>query len=124
MNERPDPPRLRGRGRGLEQRNTGVALGAAPRIEAIVTEVRSSLEYLLSQSGSSQLERVLLTGGGALLPGVTDALSTAVGLPVTIADAHLQLDNKSLGLEHGALDEASYRWLTARRAGVVGHGLL
>jgi len=92
---------------------TAPVVGAAQRLDAIVGEVRSSLEYLLSQSGTGHFEQVLLTGGGAMLPGVTESLSTALGLPVKLAELPLELDRKELGLENDALDEASYRWLSA-----------
>jgi type IV pilus assembly protein PilM len=92
---------------------TAPVIGAAQRLESIVSEVRSSLEYLLSQSGTGHFEQVLLTGGGAMLPGVTEALSTSLGLPVKLAELPLELDRKELGLEKDALDEAEYRWLSA-----------
>jgi len=91
---------------------TAPVVGAAQRLESIVGEVRSSLEYLLSQSGTGHFEQVLLTGGGAMLPGVTEALSTSLGLPVKLAELPLEIDHKELGLEKDALDEASYRWLS------------
>jgi type IV pilus assembly protein PilM len=92
---------------------TAPVVGTAQRLESIVSEVRSSLEYLLSQSGTGHFEQVLLTGGGAMLPGVTEALSTSLGLPVKLAELPLELDRKELGLEKEAFDEASYRWLSA-----------
>jgi type IV pilus assembly protein PilM len=92
---------------------TAPVVGAAQRLESIVAEVRSSLEYLLSQSGTGHFEQVLLTGGGAMLPGVTEALSTSLGLPVKLAELPLEVDHKELGLQKDALDEASYRWLSA-----------
>ena len=92
---------------------TGPSVAAPERLEAIVGEVRSSLEYLLSQSEIGSFERVLLTGGGAMLPGVGEALSAAIGLPVGLASLRLELDEKGLGLDSEALQEASYRWLSA-----------
>jgi len=101
------------RSRPTARSMTAPVVGAAQRLESIVAEVRSSLEYLLSQSGTGHFEQVLLTGGGAMLPGVTEALSTSLGLPVKLAELPLELDHKELGLEKDALDEASYRWLSA-----------
>jgi type IV pilus assembly protein PilM len=83
------------------------------RLDAIVGEVRSSLEYMLSQSHAERFERVLVTGGGAMLPGAMEALSNVAGLPVALAELPIEMDKKSLGLEDEALDEASYRWLIA-----------
>jgi type IV pilus assembly protein PilM len=82
-------------------------------LESIVGEVRSSLEYLLSQSQSQSFEHVLLTGGGAMAPGLTEALSRALSLPVNFAELGFQIDKKELGLDAQALNDASYRWLTA-----------
>ena len=93
---------------------TVLAAGAGvARLDGIVSEVRSSLEYLLSQSQTRHFEQVLLTGGGALLPGVPAALSKALGLPVGLAEMPLEVDKKALGLDDKALEEASSRWLTA-----------
>lgn len=91
----------------------GVTVSAPLRLDAIITEVRSSLEYLLSQTGTARFERVLLTGGGAMLPGVTEALTSAVGLPVQTAGTPVELDRESLALDDAALEEASYRWMSA-----------
>ncbi|HTV11207.1 MAG TPA: type IV pilus assembly protein PilM [Acidimicrobiales bacterium] len=93
----------------------GSALGVAiaPRIDAIVNEVRSSFEYLLSQSGSAKFDRVLVTGGGAMTAGVLDELSAAVGLPVHLAEPAVQVEEKALALEPELFKEATYRWLTA-----------
>ncbi len=78
-----------------------------------MAEVRSSLEYLLSQSQSQNFEHVLLTGGGAMAPGLTEALSRALSLPVNFAELGFEIDHKELGLDAQAISDASYRWLTA-----------
>ena len=101
-------------GAGSVTRGKGAGVLALPsRTEAIANEVRSSLEYLLTQSGTSGFQRVLITGGGAMLPGVAEMLSTAVGLPISLADPAIELDHDALALEGDVLKEASYRWLTA-----------
>jgi type IV pilus assembly protein PilM len=98
-----------GRGRST----SAVVVSAAQRLDTIVSEVRSSLEYLVSQSATKQLSQVVITGGGAMVAGVPDALSAAVGVPVSVAEARIELDAKELGLDEEALNEASFRWLTA-----------
>jgi type IV pilus assembly protein PilM len=47
----------------------------------LLDEVRSSLDYYRNQPGAARLERVVVTGGASQLPGLTDRLSTLVGLP-------------------------------------------
>src|SRR5450432_218022 len=55
-------------------------------LAAMLDEVRSSLDYYRNQPGAARLLRVVTTGGGALLPGMVDRLSTLVGLPVQMAE--------------------------------------
>ncbi len=98
--------------------NRSVVPAGAPepeqsKLDAVVTEVRSSLEYIVSQSHSGQFSRLLVTGGGAMLPGLATALGAAVGVPVKLAEVPLELDYKSMGLEPEAVEEASSRWATA-----------
>ncbi len=106
-------------GEASRRGNRSTGLQVAPvearvsRLDAIAGEVRSSLEYMLSQSHAERFERVLVTGGGVMLPGVIEALSTVAGLPVALAELPIQVDNRSIGLEDEALHEASYRWLIA-----------
>ena len=59
-------------------------------LASMLDEVRSSLDYYRNQPGAARLLRVVATGGGALLPGIVDRLSTLVGLPV--ADGRAPLD--------------------------------
>ena len=64
-------------------------------LESIVAEVRSSLEYLLSQSQSQSFEHVLLTGGGAMAPGLPEALSRTLSLPVNFAELGFEIDSNT-----------------------------
>jgi Tfp pilus assembly protein PilN len=48
-----------------------------------------------------------------MLPGVAEALTSALGLPVRLAEVSFPVDTGELALESDALTEASYRWLTA-----------
>ncbi len=54
--------------------------------DAFIDEVRSSLDYYQAQTGSTQLSGVVLTGGGAALPGLTDRLADTLRLPVEIGN--------------------------------------
>ncbi|MGH8977232.1 MAG: type IV pilus assembly protein PilM, partial [Acidimicrobiia bacterium] len=47
----------------------------------LLDEVRSSFDYYRNQPGATRLERVVVTGGASQLPGITERLSTLVGLP-------------------------------------------
>jgi type IV pilus assembly protein PilM len=62
------------------------AEGAAKLIEqrasAFIDEVRGSIDYYLTQPGAGRVSTVILTGGGAKLPGLHERLSAALHLPV------------------------------------------
>jgi type IV pilus assembly protein PilM len=51
-------------------------------LSVLLDEVRSSIDYYRNQSGSSPLIRIVVTGGGAQLPGLSERLSALVGVPV------------------------------------------
>jgi type IV pilus assembly protein PilM len=51
-------------------------------LSVLLDEVRSSIDYYRNQPGSSPLMRIVVTGGGAQLPGLAERLSALVGVPV------------------------------------------
>ena len=61
----------------------------------LIAEVQASLAFYAEQPGSRHVRRLLVTGGGSQLPGVTIALSDALGIDVERADpfAHVRLGN-------------------------------
>jgi Tfp pilus assembly protein PilN len=65
----------------------------------VLDEVRSSLDYYRNQPGAARLLRVVVTGGGALLPGIVDRLSTLVGLPVQMAEPRSTLAVGDIGFD-------------------------
>jgi type IV pilus assembly protein PilM len=72
-------------------------------LAAMLDEVRSSLDYYRNQPGAARLLRVVTTGGGTLLPGVVDRLSTLVGLPVQMADPRSTLSVGDIGFDEAEL---------------------
>ncbi len=66
---------------------------------SLLDEVRSSLDYYRNQPGAARLLRVVTTGGGAQLAGITDRLSSLVGVPVTAASPRAQLAIGDIGFE-------------------------
>ena len=61
----------------------------------LIAEVQASLAFYAEQPGSRHVRRLLVTGGGSQLPGVTVALSDALGIDVERADpfANVRLGN-------------------------------
>ena len=62
------------------------------------SEVRRTIEYFQVQNKGSVVNKVILTGGGAMLAGLPDMLSAKIGLPVmphdlgTVVDIHPSID--------------------------------
>jgi len=65
---------------------------------AFVEEVRGSLDYYMAQPGSARVSRVVLSGGGSRLSGLTGRLSGATRLPVEVASPLSQLRMGKTGL--------------------------
>ncbi|MEP6463517.1 MAG: type IV pilus assembly protein PilM, partial [Frankiaceae bacterium] len=63
-------------------------------IGTLVEEIRGSLDYYRAQSGAHPLNRILLSGGGALLAGLPDHLSAAVRLPVVGAPSMVAIPHQ------------------------------
>ncbi len=52
------------------------------RSERFIAEIRGSLDYYRAQNDAVQVGRLVLTGGGSMLPGLPERLAQAVRLPV------------------------------------------
>jgi type IV pilus assembly protein PilM len=62
-------------------------------VRPLISEIRSSFAYLSAGDRSSRVARLALSGGGALLPGLVDALSGQLDVEVVIADPLARLRN-------------------------------
>lgn len=52
------------------------------RANRFIEEIRGSLDYYAAQTDAIAVHRVVLSGGGSLLPNLTESLSAALRLPV------------------------------------------
>ncbi|MFG2979957.1 rod shape-determining protein [Streptomyces sp. NPDC048258] len=65
---------------------TALAVGAEAK-EAIIAAVRATLEDCPPELSGDVMEHgIVLTGGGALLPGLDLRMASATGIPVFVAD--------------------------------------
>lgn len=60
-------------------------------LASLVTEIRRSLEYYGGRYRAVVPDRIVVTGGGAALPGITASLTTALDMPVTLGDPFADL---------------------------------
>jgi rod shape-determining protein MreB len=74
----------------IEMSQTQVAEALSEPIQAIIDGVKSALEDTPPELAADLVDMgVVLTGGGALLESMDEAIREATGLPVTIADEAL-----------------------------------
>ncbi|MDR9391463.1 MAG: type IV pilus assembly protein PilM [Trueperaceae bacterium] len=62
-----------------------------PVLTDLTTEIRRSLEFFRVQSGDATIARMFLSGGGAKLAGLPDAVSDALGIRVRIGHPWLSV---------------------------------
>ena len=83
-------------GRGVGSPETQQVLGM--RVDALVDEIRGSIDYYMSQEESEPLASIILTGGGSLTPGLLDRLEQATQMEVIRARPLSELDVGRSGL--------------------------
>jgi len=49
-------------------------------LDRLVAEIRGSIDFFNAQNQGTTLERIVLTGGGSLMSGLTDRIQSALGL--------------------------------------------
>ena len=98
---------------GADDARRGLGGVGTPRLDPVVEEVRSSIEYFFSHNQGEHLERVVVTGGAALTSGLVERIRAALHVPVTLATVGPQAVASRLKLSDEQLQEASVRWATA-----------
>ena len=83
-------------GRGVGSPETQQVLGS--RVDALVDEIRGSIDYYMSQEDSEPLASLLLTGGGSLTPGLLERLEQAARIEVQRARPLADIDVGRSGL--------------------------
>jgi len=66
--------------------------------DGICSEIARSIDYFRSTSGQESITKVVLSGGGALIPGISRDLESRLGVDVEIMNPFkkIQIDNKML----------------------------
>ncbi|MGH2758952.1 MAG: type IV pilus assembly protein PilM, partial [Actinomycetota bacterium] len=69
--------------RRISKKSDSPATAVTDRLlDRFVNEVRGSIEFFSVQTDTPPLEDIVLTGGGSLIAGLAERLSSAVGVPV------------------------------------------
>ncbi len=83
-----------------EDPTSAVAVVAAQAsVQELIEEVRASLAFYAGQPGARPVRRLLLTGGGSLLPGLISAFGDSLGYEVEVADPFADLRLGQTGFE-------------------------
>ena len=106
-------PILTGSGDPESQRISGAVV---PVLDEFVVEVRRSLDYFQSHSGS--VDQIVISGGGSKLSGLSDTLFQALGMPVASYDPLRHISVQGKRIESGFVDEHRADFAVA-----VGNGL-
>lgn len=71
----------------LEDKLSGkIANIAKPILEIVVTEILKAVEYSKNKAQGNVVSRIVITGGGSYLPGLSEFLTQRTSLEVTLAD--------------------------------------
>ncbi|MFA5550790.1 MAG: pilus assembly protein PilM, partial [Trueperaceae bacterium] len=62
-----------------------------PVLVELTTEIRRSLEFFRVQSGDALISRMIVTGGGAKLRGLPEAIGDSLGFKVELGDPWLSV---------------------------------
>ncbi|RLK49696.1 pilus assembly protein PilM [Microbacterium telephonicum] len=81
-----DGPRMR-RSRGAARGAVRVGAMSDAAIDDLVTRLGSTLRFYADRAADRPITRVLLTGAGAAVEGVADALAATLPMPVTVTGA-------------------------------------
>lgn len=74
-------------------------LAAQASVDELIEEVRASLAFYAGQPSARPVRRLLLTGGGSLLPGLISAFADNLGFEVEPADPFIDLRLGQTGFE-------------------------
>jgi type IV pilus assembly protein PilM len=101
---------------GLDGTEDRVAAEAVREsVRPLVSEIRSSFAYLTAGDRQSQVTRLVLSGGGSLLPGLVAALGEALQVEVVLADPIIRLRHG----RHGTASIERYRSCAAVSVGLT-----
>jgi len=79
---------------GLTGTHRDVVTVLTDGLRPLMAEIRSSMHYFGSMNPGLRIERLALTGGGAGLPGLAEALAAQTGVPTLVVPALQHIRNR------------------------------
>jgi type IV pilus assembly protein PilM len=85
----------------LDEGGPDTAAVVREAIRPLINEIRSSFTYLTTGDRQTRVARVALSGGGAQLPGLVDALREQLDLDVVVIDPMMRVHERRRGKRPG-----------------------
>ncbi len=82
-------------------------------LETLFSEIKKTLEFYASSSVDENFEFTVISGGGALIDGLTDALSELIGTPVEILNPLSAMSYNQSRIEEAQLNIITYTGVVA-----------
>ncbi|MCS7190602.1 MAG: type IV pilus assembly protein PilM [Fimbriimonadales bacterium] len=88
----------------VDPRKREVFLAIYPLLEELVSEIRRSIEYFRSRQANADVQLIVLTGGGAIMPNLDQFIASSIGIPTVVGNPFkgVQLQVKRHGPEYVA----------------------
>jgi cell division ATPase FtsA len=84
-------------GLGVSKKQSEIMAAVDPALQKIVTEIRRMMRYYEERYGTEKpIGQIIMLGGGANMPGLSDALTGLLRLPVRAHDPWLYMNYHGL----------------------------
>ncbi len=81
---------------GADESSFSIEVADRSIYDEFVEELRRSLRYYAKQTNQSFFQKILLTGGSASLPGLTEFIAEKLNVPVELYNPTLQLQSEEI----------------------------
>ena len=82
-------------------------------VESFFSEIKKTIDFYISSTSDESLVGCLLTGGGALIPGLIEGLEALLGVDVTILNPFEALEYDEKGVHEEQINDIAYRGVCA-----------
>lgn len=90
-----------------QDRSADLGRFVTERVEELAVAIERAAAFVMSQSGLRELDRVYVAGGGALIPGMVEALGTRLSVRAEIANPVQRIGIRPEVLDGLSLDEVA-----------------
>ena len=78
-------------------------------VESFFSEIKKTIDFYISSTSDESLVGCLLTGGGALVPGLIEGLEALLGVDVSILNPFEAIEYDEKGVHEDQINDIAYR---------------